>query len=265
MDIFNTLGFKWDRKQAEIELPVYSTEVVCFDFHKNMAEFVWDASMLEGNPCTLPQVQTLMSGITVGGIRISDQEQVINLAKSCKKLLEMVKQDTFVFDRPTFLELHAILAKEEALEWGVFRGEGKETHYTPHVALGDQGSHKPLETQPGAANLISVFDHGLRALTQHCPNTFERGVAFFLFGALQQFFFDGNKRTSRLMMNGIMMSHGLQALSIHAASAQEFNEKMVRFYKHKDATEMFEFLANCHPNYRPVRQQGFCNMRPHSD
>ena len=32
------------------------------------------------------------------------------------------------------------------------------------------------------------------------------------------------------MMNGVLMSHGIDAISVPAAKAQEFNEKMVRFY-----------------------------------
>jgi prophage maintenance system killer protein len=82
---------------------------------------------------------------------------------------------------------------------------------------------------------------------QACP-PFERATAFFLFGALQQFFFDGNKRTSRFMMNGVLMSNGIDAISVPAAKAQAFNEKMVRFYISKDATEMMAFLAGCHPD-----------------
>lgn len=37
-----------------------------------------------------------------------------------------------------------------------------------------------------------------------------------------------------------------------AAKAQEFNEKMVRFYLSKDATEMMDFLAGCHPDAEAI-------------
>jgi len=90
-----------------------------------------------------------------------------------------------------------------------------------------------------------VFHEGVTAL-QACE-PFERATAFFLFGALQQFFFDGNKRTSRFMMNGVLMLHGIDAISVPAAKVQAFNEKMVRFYLSKDATEMMAFLIECHP------------------
>ena len=42
------------------------------------------------------------------------------------------------------------------------------------------------------------------------------------------------------------MSHGIDAISVPAAKAQEFNEKMVRFYLTRDATEMMGFLVGCH-------------------
>ncbi len=80
----------------------------------------------------------------------------------------------------------------------------------------------------------------LQAVCKHfkarCRNPSRRPPPFFLFGALQLFFFDGNKRTSRFMMNGILMSAGIDAISVSAAKAQAFNENMVRFYLAKDAT-----------------------------
>lgn len=54
------------------------------------------------------------------------------------------------------------------------------------------------------------------------------------------------------MMNGVLMSHGIDAISVPAAKVQEFNEKMVRFYFSKDATEMMDFLAGCRPDAEAI-------------
>jgi len=106
-----------------------------------------------------------------------------------------------------------------------------------------------MPTTAGARELCQRYlVDGAAALREHVPSPFEQGVAFFLFGSLQQFFFDGNKRTSRLMMNGVLMSAGIDAISVPAARAQEFNEKIVRFYLSKDGTEMVQFLVTCHPD-----------------
>ena len=247
MDLFKSLGFTWDRAKVPSHLSTHATERVVFRFHRMLPEFVWDASVLEGNPMTFPEVKTLLDGITVGGRKISDQEQVLNLAESSKHLLALVKARKFTLNKLTFTELHALVARNEALEWGNFRGEGTERNYTPDVALGEQGRYTPLPTVEGAPELNRVFEDGLAALQKEVSQPFEKAAAFFLFGALQQFFFDGNQRTSRFMMNGILMTAGIDAISVPASKAQDFNEKMVRFYKHRDATEMMAFLVECHP------------------
>lgn len=248
MDLFKALGFSWDRTKVPTNLSIHSIDRVAFRFHRMLPVFVWDASVLEGNPFTFPEVKTLLDGVTIGGRKISDQQQVLNLAEGAKHLLGLVKAGKFALNKRTFTELHALVARSEALEWGHFRGEGEEKNYTPDVALGEQGRYAPLPTVAGAPELNRVFEVGLEALNQQAPQAFEKAAAFFLFGALQQFFFDGNKRTSRFMMNGILMTAGIDAISVPASRVQEFNEKMVRFYIHKDATEMMAFLMECHPD-----------------
>jgi Fic family protein len=251
MDLFKTLGFSWDRRQVPTDLATHSIDRVAFRFHRMLPMIVWDASVLEGNPITFPEVKTLLDGVTVGGRKLSDQEQVLNLAESSKHLLRLVKTGDFSLSKSTFTALHALVARNEALEWGHFRGEGAETGITPYVTLGKQGRYTPLPTIACAPELNQVFEHGLIALKEAVMHPFEQAAAFFLFGALQRFFFDGNKRTSRFMMNGILMSAGIDAISVPAARAQEFNENMVRFYVDKDATEMMAFLVACHPDSEP--------------
>jgi len=264
MAIFSSLGFHWNRQAVPTTVPTHSTERVAFRFHRMLPEFVWDASVLEGNPFTFPEVKTLLDGVTIGGRKTSDQEQVLNLAASSKHLLELVKAGQFTLSKATFTELHSLVARNEALEWGHFRGEGKETNYTPDVGLGEHGRYTPLATIAGAPELNRVFASGLEALKNEVEHPFERAAAFFLFGALQQFFFDGNKRTSRFMMNGILMSAGIDAISVPAAKAQEFNENMVRFYLDKDATEMMAFLRSCHPDAEQIREANQCSSTERS-
>jgi hypothetical protein len=86
-DLFTTLGFSWDRSTIPTNLSIHSAERAAFRFHRMLAVFVWDASVLEGNPLSFAEVKTLLDGVTVGGRRVSDQEQVLNLAESSKHLL----------------------------------------------------------------------------------------------------------------------------------------------------------------------------------
>ena len=75
---------------------------------------------------------------------------------------------------------------------------------------------------------------------------FERALVYFCFGSINQFFYDGNKRTSRWTMNGILMRNGFNYLSIPGNRKLEFNDVMVNFYNTKDATKIMLFLAGCY-------------------
>ena len=250
MRVFDKLGFCWDRNAIPIS-PANSVDRAVFRYKQSLAEFVYDACALEGNPFTYPEVQTLMDGVTVGGRKLSEQQQVQNLADAARELFVLVKGSAFNLSKPVSDSLHLIIAKEEALEWGHFRGEGDEITMTPSVSLGEQGRHVPLGTLKGAPELNRVYREGVATLKEEVSEPRERAMAYFLFGALQQFYFDGNKRTARFMMNGELMSSGLDAISVPAARVQDFNEKMVRFYKEKNATEMMDFLIECQPKDAP--------------
>jgi Fic family protein len=244
--LFDALGFQWDRKIVPTCVPAHSMARACFRFHKELPQFVWESGVLEGNPLTFTEVQTLLEGVTVGGRKVADQGQILNLAEGSRFLLAMVKAGRFTLSRAVFSQLHGILAHNEALDWGMFRGEGQETHLTPSMVLGTHGLHSPLPTLPGAPELHRVFCRGV-AVLEACP-PLERAMAFFLFAALQQFFFAGNGRTARFMMNGLLMAHGIDAISIPASKVQTFHDAMVRFYLHKEATAMMAFLVGCHPD-----------------
>ncbi|WP_241503981.1 hypothetical protein [Pelagibaculum spongiae] len=85
---------------------------------RDVPMLVCDAVNLEGIAMTLPEVQTILDGITVGGHKISDQNITINQSSAWQVLFEMVKNGQFVFNKETALAIHKIAAKEEALEWG---------------------------------------------------------------------------------------------------------------------------------------------------
>ena len=56
------------------------------------------------------------------------------------------------------------------------------------------------------------------------------------------------------MMNGVLMTGGLDAVSIPAVRATEFNSRMINFYTSRDATEMMAFVLDCHPEVSQIRQ-----------
>ena len=82
---------------------------------RQLSELVCDAVNLEGIPFTLPEIQTLLEGITVGGHKISDQQVAINQANTWKTLFNLIETDQFMLTMEQICMLHKIAAKEEAL------------------------------------------------------------------------------------------------------------------------------------------------------
>lgn len=243
--LFGALGLQWDRTIFDriADAPLYSVKVCVLDFNRRLPEYVWSTGVLEGNPHTFPEVKTLLDGVTTGGRKVTDQQQILRIAAAAKRLGELVASGTFALTKAVSDLLQDVLMWEDALESGHFRGEGEERHYTPHVKLGDRGEYSPTPTEPGAPELNRRFREGVDALAS-CP-PLERGIAYSLFGALHKFYFDGDKRTARNMMNGVLMTNGILSISIPAARALEYNAKMLDFYLSKEASEMIDFMLSC--------------------
>ena len=119
----------------------------------------------------------------------------------------------------------------KALEWGRFR--------TGAVSIAGT-EFEP----PPAHELASAFRTGMRNIGR-VPCEFARAMCMYLLMARQQFFWDGNKRTGRLMMNGMLLSKGHDAICVPAKRRQEFNEKMLGFHDTGDPEPMMLFLASC--------------------
>jgi Fic family protein len=242
--LFDVLGLHWDRGLFPLPLKASPVERVVKRFLKLLPQFVWEAAQLEGNPFTFPEVQTLLDGITVGGRKLSDAQQILGLRDSMKLLCDEVLMGRFAPTKDMACRLNALIARDEALEWGHFRGEGQERSNIS-VNLGAV-SWSPKPTEAGGKNLNSVFERGHDALL-NVEDPIERAFALKLFMAREQFFFDGNKRMARAMMNGVLMAHGFDGLSVPAAWQLDYNRAMAEFYPSGYATQMMQMFGHMMP------------------
>lgn len=250
-DWLEAVGFTWDRAAVQIpERHPGGRERALWRFAKSMAQFVWDSGKLEGNPFTLPEVQTLMEGITVGGRKVSDAQQIQGLIDASRQLHDVVADGAFALTEAISRELHARLAASEALDAGYFRGQGTVTDATPGVALGDGRTYTPPPTERGGANLVALHERAVEAIAT-LPEPFEQALVYNMFGSLAQLYFDGNKRTSRLMMNGHLMAHGYDAISVPASWRQAYNTAMVTLFASRDATPALQLHVAIATNTQP--------------
>ncbi|WP_155853815.1 Fic family protein [Arthrobacter sp. H5] len=241
------MGFTWDSSAVDW----HSIQHMPIDralarFRGQLAGHVWDAAALEGNPYTLPEVQTLLEGVTVGGHRLEDERQVLALAESTELVHNLVRNGRFSVSKETADALHAVVAPHEAIEAGHFRGEGS-VRGGGTVNLGEMGSFTATSSDDGGALLRAEYRHGVEYLASSVDRPAERAVVYFCLGTRRQFYFDGNKRTSRLMMNGQLLQAGLDAISIPFNRRLEFNQHLITLYSDADATPLMQFIVGCRP------------------
>lgn len=198
---------------------------------RQLAEFVCDAVNLEGINFTLPEIQTLLDGITVGGHTLTDQQIALNQGNTWRTLFKWIENDQFEITVEKVCNLHSIAAKEEALEWGKFRSGGVTiagTNYMP----------------PKANLLLDLFDEMVKK-TFNMPDIYDQAIHLFLTMARSQFFYDVNKRMGRFIMNGLLLSNGYPAINLPAKRQLEFNQLMLNFYDTGDQKPMNAFMRSC--------------------
>ena len=121
MQLFEKTEFSWNRSAVPPGQGT-SVEQSAFCYKRSLAEFVHDAGALEGNPLTYPEVLTLLDGVTVGGHKLADQQQIQNLGAAAKRLFFMVQNREFRMDKCTSDEFHRLVGTSEVLDPGHFRG-----------------------------------------------------------------------------------------------------------------------------------------------
>ncbi|MFK3620530.1 Fic family protein [Corynebacterium hesseae] len=216
------------------------TDRALFRLTKQLPDLVWNAAALEGNTFTLPEVRTLLDGVTVGGKALAEQQQILDLSEAFNLLHELVSQQEFAVDKGISDALHAVLARNEALDAGLFRGEGHVEGDGGGVRLMD-GGFIPFDP----ADELGEAHADLLVSLQGLENPVEQALAYFCSATRSQFYFDGNKRTARLVASGLLMSNGYAALNTPNARRLEFNLALDELFRSDDATTLMDFLYDC--------------------
>jgi Fic family protein len=239
---FEDIGLTWESFDVD-KIRSSSVERSRHRFRAHLPELIWNTAALEGNNFTLPEVKTLLEGVTVGGKKLEDAQQIIALSEAYSRLDEMVGGGQFALSKEVSDDLHGLVARHEAIEAGAFRGEG-QVQGGGAVRLASGGVVAGTEHGEGGVLLREHFSN----LTRHLSTVSDprrRALIYFASATRRQFYFDGNKRTARLMMAGELMSSGYDIMSVPYSRRLEFNNALDILFDQDDATELLRFLSTC--------------------
>ena len=206
-------------------------EKALFLARKELSVLVYDAVNLEGIHYTLPEVQTLLEGVTIGGHTLSDQTITLNQAEGWNFLFSAIEKNTFSLTKEFACSLHQIAANEESLLWGCFRTGGVIIAGTEYL--------------PPAADQLDELWQQMLIQAQAIDDIFDKAIFIFLQMARNQFFYDVNKRMGRFIMNGVLLEKGYPVINLPVSRQLEFNQLMLSFYLSGDTQPMTTFIKTC--------------------
>ena len=190
---------------------------------KSLIGTIYNSAKLEGIKVTFPQTQTILDGRSVSNLDIDDVQTILNLRNAWKYLLNHI-DDRLNLDFAK--KIHSFVAYNEALTWGELR---KGT-------VGINGINY-IPTIPNKENVILEMNKILQI-----ENITERAIIYMLWGMRSQLFWDGNKRTSSLCANKILIENGKGIITVPENHLEEFNERLSEFYETNDYHKIDSFI-----------------------
>ena len=194
-----------------------------------LAKRKWDENVycgmkMENRAVTFPQTKTILEGVNVPSVRLDDIQAILNMRDAWRYVLDTMGDPvTFGY----WCKLNEYIARNEALEWGKLR--------TGRVAISGTDYAPPVpapETAKSELNQILTAD----------TTATERALTVFAWGARGQFFWDGNKRTSLVLANKILLEAGAGMLTIMEEHMERFNALLLDFYNAGESGELRAFL-----------------------
>lgn len=201
-----------------------TAEQATFLAKKRWDENVYCGMKMENRAVTFPQTKTILDGVNVPEVRLDDIQAILNMRDAWRFLLSTLSDP---LDLTYLCKLNEFIARNEALEWGKLR--------TGSVCISGTDYLPPVPTADIASDELCAILHAPVSAT-------EKALAVFTWGARSQLFWDGNKRTSLVAANKILLDNGAGMLTIKEHDMPQFNELLVDYYNTGNPDKVQAFL-----------------------
>lgn len=228
---FESMKEKIDEKRKSL-----SNELRKKKKEKLVIDLSWASSNIEGNTYSLLETENLLTyNQTAKGKDFLDAQMILNH----KEAIEYIRS-TLDYNKLTkqgVLELHQILVKNL----------GVDTGFREHLVSISNSSFVPCDNK---FQIISYFESILEKINK-TKSILEKAIACNLLFAFLQPFADGNKRTSRMLGNAILMSHGLIPISFAHTPKEDYIKGILYFYE-EQSPDFFKqlFLSELNSSFR---------------
>lgn len=194
---------------------------------RNIIDNIYAGARMEEINVTFLQVKKILEGINVPNLKIDEIQCILNLRDAWKYVINNIKEE---FNINFICKINELVARNESIEWGVLRSGNVQITGTEYIP--DVPEEEVVKKQ--IAEILKI------------KNTTERAIEYMLYGMRSQLFWDGNKRTSMICANKIMIENGNGIIKVPDNKLEEFNTLLSEFYTSNDKVKIKQFIfANC--------------------
>lgn len=191
---------------------------------KKWDENVYCGMRMENRAVTFPQTKTILEGINVPDVRLDDIQAILNMRDAWRFQLDHLGAPITL---DYLCRLNALIARNEALSWGELR--------TGQVAISGTDYLPPVPVQ-------ASVERELTDILSRNTSATDRALSLFAWGTRGQFFWDGNKRTSLVLSNKLLLEAGAGMLTITEKYMARFNEQLLSYYNSGEPEGLKTFL-----------------------
>lgn len=194
---------------------------------RNLVDNIYSNARMEGLNVTFPQTKTILDGINVPELKIDEIQCILNLRDAWKFVINNINE-TFAIN--FICKVNELVARNESISWGTLRNGKVEitgTDYIPDIPYKEK-------VEQDIFNILEI------------ENPTEKAIEYMLYGMRSQLFWDGNKRTSTICANKIMIENGCGIIKVPDNKLESFTTLLSEFYSTNNKEKIKQFIFdNC--------------------
>lgn len=191
---------------------------------RNIVDYIWKSANLEGIAVTYPQTEIIFEGMAVNGIKIKDINAIVNLKHAWEFILENINYEV---DLNYISKINQLIGEANVIANAGYLRKSE-------VSMGGTDWKPELPDKEKIQENLNKINS--------IKNPTDKATTMMLSLMRTQAFYDGNKRTSMLVANQIMIQNGVGVISVPIKSQEKFRELLIGFYESNNMEKIKKFI-----------------------
>jgi len=194
-----------------------------FVARRNIVDYIWKSARLEGMDVTFPQTYAIYERAKLKNVDVDTVLKITNLKYGWNLILDNIDS---ALDLGFICRVHGEVARGEAPVWGALR--------TGKVRISGTDYMPPVPDKAAVTKSLAAL------LDTREPT--ERAIEVMLWAMKSQLFWDGNKRTSMMIANKIMIENGCGIISVPIDLIDEFSTVLSDYHSNDTLAEAKQYV-----------------------